>query len=640
MPEPLPLWTPPSARQAHSRMRRFLDETDRLTYDSAWAWSVEDIGGFWSAVAVHFDLPLRGPAVLPDAAAVPGVSWFPDALLNYAEVMLRPAAERPGDVAVVAFSDTRPPEELSWGELAGRVAAARAGLRGAGVGRGDAVAGYLPNVPETLVAMLATASLGATWTCCAPEMGVDGTLDRLSQVAPKVLLAVDGYRYGSRAVDRREEVAAIAAGLPSVERLVEVPYLRPGDGWGELTASAGPLDFDQVPFDHPLYVLFSSGTTGKPKGIVHGHGGILLEHAKALGLHFDLGPADRFFWYSTTGWMMWNFAVSGLLLGSTVVLYDGEPGRIWEVMETAGVTCGGVGAAFLVSCAKSGVSPRVPSLATLGSTGSPLPAAAAEWVYRSVGGDLMLASFSGGTDVCTGFVGTSPLHPVWAGEISCRCLGAKVEVFDDAGRPVVGEEGELVLTAPMPSMPVGILGDADGSRYRSTYFERFVPEDPGAYPVWAHGDRATLTERGTVVISGRSDGTLNRGGVRIGTAEIYEVVEGLPEVQDSLAVHVEDPAGGPGRLLLFVVLAPGSDLAAVRENVRSQVRSRLSPRYVPDEVEAVPAVPRTLSGKKLEVPVKRILSGMPVEEAVSLAAVAEPASLEPFARLAGRNLSP
>jgi acetoacetyl-CoA synthetase len=642
VPEPLPLWTPPPARQDRSRMRRFLDETGHLTYDSAWGWSVEDAGAFWSAVATHFDLPLGGPAVLPDVAAVPGVAWFPDALLNYAEVMLRPAAERPRDAAVIAFSDTRPPEEVCWGELAGRVAGAAAWLKSTGVGRGDAVAGYLPNLPEALVAMLATASLGATWTCCAPEMGVAGTLDRLSQVAPKVLFAVDGYRYGSREVDRREEVAAIAAGLPSLERLVEVPYLRTGESCAALSACDWPavVDFEQVLFDHPLYVLFSSGTTGKPKGIVHGHGGILVEHAKALGLHFDLGPGDRFFWYSTTGWMMWNFLVSGLLLGSTVVLYDGEPGRIWEVMEKAGVTCGGVGAAFLVSCAKSEVSPRVPALATLGSTGSPLPAAAAEWVYRCVGEDLMLASFSGGTDVCTGFVGTSPLHPVWAGEISCRCLGAKVEVFDDSGRPVVGEEGELVLTAPLPSMPVGILGDTDGSRYRATYFERFAPAEPGGRPVWAHGDRATLTERGTIVISGRSDGTLNRGGVRIGTAEIYEVVEGLPEVEDSLAVHLEDPAGGPGRLILFVVLAPGADLAAVREAIRSEVRSRLSPRYVPDEVDAVPAVPRTLSGKKLEVPVKRILSGMPVEEAVSLPAVADPASLEPFARRAAGNLSP
>ena len=459
---------------------------------------------------------------------------------------------------MVARSQTRDPVTLGRDELAALVARARAGLRAAGVRPGDRVAACLPNVPEALVGMLAAASLGAVWTACAPETGVAAVLDRLAQVAPVVLLHVDGYRYGRRAVDRRAEAGAVLAGLPTVRRAVWLGYLHPGEPppagwstWEELTAEEGPLEHEPVPFDHPLYVLYSSGTTGKPKAIVHGHGGILLEHAKALAYHFDLGPADRFFWYSTTGWMMWNFCVSGLLTGSTVVLFDGDPAwpgpdALWELMASAGVTCGGVGAGYLVASLRAGLRPGeahdLSAMATLGSTGSPLPAAAARWAYDAVGGDLLLASFSGGTDVCTGFVGGSPLHPVWAGEISCRCLGAPVAVVDEAGAPLVGREGELVLTGPMPSMPVGFWGDRDGARYRAAYFEAF----PG---LWAHGDRATLTERGTVVVTGRSDGTLNRGGVRMGTAELYAVAEGVEGVEDSLVVHLDDPEGGPGEIL-------------------------------------------------------------------------------------------
>ena len=426
-------------------------------------------------------------------------------------------------------------------------------------------------------------------------------------------------------------VAAVGSRLPP-PRLAEATPPAGWTTWDELTAADGPLEHEPVAFDHPLYVLYSSGTTGRPKAIVHGHGGILVEHAKALAYHFDLGPADRFFWYSTTGWMMWNFCVSGLLTGSTVVLFDGDPAwpapdALWGLMAEAGVTCGGVGAGYLVASMRAGLRPGeahdLAGLATLGSTGSPLPAAAARWTYDAVGRDLMLASFSGGTDVCTGFVGGSPLHPVWAGEISCRCLGAPVAVVDGAGRPVVGREGELVLTGPMPSMPVGFWGDADGSRYRAAYFEAF----PG---LWAHGDRATLTERGTVAITGRSDGTLNRGGVRMGTAELYAVVEAEDGVEDSLVVHLDDPAGGPGEIWLFVVEAPGGDHEELAGRLRSALRRDLSPRHVPDGIVAVPTVPRTLTGKKLEVPVKRILSGTPLHEALAVASVADPASLEPY----------
>ena len=651
-----PLWQPTPSRRERSRLARFLagagfgppDPDGPDPYDEAWAWSVDaaTAGAFWERVADEFSVPWHDRATAPvveDPASVTGVRWFPGATLNYAQMALDFPPERAEQPAVLARSQTRPDRDLTWADLRDLVGRVRAGLVRAGVGRGDRVAGYLPNIPETLAVMLAAASLGAVWTCCAPEMGVSGSLDRLAQAEPKVLVVVDGYRYGSRSISRLEEAGAIRDGLPTLEQAVWLPYLDPSAGapdgwepWSAFTAPSGHPEgpvFEPVPFDHPLYILFSSGTTGKPKAIVHGHGGMALEHTKALALHFDLGPESTFFWFTTTGWMMWNFCVSGLLVGSTVVLYDGDPaGRLWELMASTGTTCGGVGAGFLVAGLKAGDRPGaehdLSRLEVLGSTGSPLPAAAAEWVYSSVAPDVLLASFSGGTDVCTGFVGASPLHPVWAGEISCRCLGAAVEVFDDDGRPVLGREGELVLTRPLPSMPVAILGDSSGERYRATYFERF----PG---VWAHGDRATLTERGTVVITGRSDGTLNRGGVRMGTAEFYSVVEGLDEVADSLAVHLEDAEGGPGRLLLFVVPAgEPSEAPALVELLRSTLRRELSPRHVPDEIHVVASIPRTLSGKKLEVPVKRILAGVPLEQAVAVASVADPSSLDPFVALA------
>ncbi len=642
-PPPSPLWVPSGARQAQSRLRRYLDRVGMRSYPDAWAWSVapDTAGDFWNSIAEEFGLVWRqapSASLEPDDSRVTGARWFRDGRLNYAERALAAPPGGPESVALVARSQTRPGGELSWSELSGLVGRIRAGLRRSGVGEGDRVAGYLPNIPETLAAFLATASLGAIWTCCAPEMGVAGVLDRLGQVGPAVLMCVDGYRFGERPIDRAEQARAIRDGLPSAPQSVWLPYLSgaspapPGwIGWEDFIAESAPLEFAAVDFDHPLYVLFSSGTTGKPKPIVHGHGGILFEHTKALGLHFDLGPADRFFWFTTTGWMMWNFCISGLLAGATVVLFDGDPAwpavdGLWGVMADTGTTCGGVGAAYLVSCSKGGVRPGTEhdlrALKTLGATGSPLPAAAAEWVYEEVAPDILLSSFSGGTDVCTGFVGGSPLHPVWAGEISCRCLGAAVEVFDEAGTSVINREGELVLTRPLPSMPVGFWGD-DGSRYRSAYFERF----PG---VWAHGDRARLTERGTVVITGRSDGTLNRGGVRMGTAEFYAVIEGLDGVADSLVVHLEDPGGGPGELWLFFVPAEGVEPDTASGQIQAALRRDLSPRHLPDRIVPIVAVPRTLSGKKLEVPVKRILSGVAPDEALTLASVANPESVDPF----------
>ncbi len=466
---------------------------------------------------------------------MPGARWFPGASLNWAEHALRLRRRNPSDVVVVARSQTRERQALTVAELREQVARARAGLQRLGVGRGDRVAGYLPNVPEALVALLATASLGAIWTSCAPEFGVRSVVDRFSQVDPKVLLTVDGYRYGPRTIERADEVAAVRAELPGLHATVEIPYLRPGEstipgavGWNDLLAEPGPLDFEQVPFDHPLYILYSSGTTGLPKPIVHGHGGILLEHLKIHALHHDLGPADRFFWFTTTGWMMWNYLASGLLVDSAVVLYDGSPadpdlGTLWRMAGEEGVTYFGTSAPFLMACRKDGLAPGevadLSALRGLGSTGAPLPAEGFRYVYESVSPSVHLQSVSGGTDVCTAFVGASPLVPVWEGEISCRHLGCAVEAFAPDGRPLTGEQGELVITRPMPSMPVAFWNDPDGSRYRDAYFAEF----PGT---WRHGDWITFTERGSCVITGRSDATLNRGGVRVGTSELYAVVEG------------------------------------------------------------------------------------------------------------------
>jgi acetoacetyl-CoA synthetase len=469
-------------------------------------------------------------------------------------------------------------------------------------------------------------------------------IDRFAQIAPRVLLTIDGYRYGDKPIDRRGELAEIRAALSSVESTVVLPYLDAGAAasiphaiaWEDLLAAPDGLAFEAVPFDHPLYILYSSGTTGLPKPIVHGHGGILLEHLKAVALHTDLGPADRFLWFSTTGWMMWNYLVSGLAAGATVVTYDGNPaspdlGELWRVAEETRTTYLGVSAPFLMACRKAGLAPGrdidLSALRGIGSTGAPLPAAGFRWVRDSVSSSIPVGSLSGGTDLCTGFLGPSPLVPVWAGEISCRMLGAKVEAFDEGGRSVVGEEGELVITAPMPSMPVGFWNDPGGERLREAYFSTY----PGT---WRHGDWLTITERGSCVVTGRSDATLKRGGVRIGTSEFYGVVEGLPEVSDSLVVHLEDADGGPGELLLFVVPREGVQLGdELAGRIRSVLRSELSPRHVPDAISAVRAIPRTLSGKKLEVPVKRILLGAPAEVAASRDALADPGSLAPFEAL-------
>ncbi|GAB3165908.1 acetoacetate--CoA ligase [Amycolatopsis sp. NPDC004378] len=600
-------------------------------YAALHRWSVTDLDGFWSSVKDFYGVRFHSPAraVVPDPR-MPGTEWFPGATLNYAEHALGGPSD---DVAVISYSQTRERTELTWGELRDQVARVRAGLRRLGVGRGDRVVAYLPNIPEAVVAYLAVASLGAIWASCAPEFGARSVVDRFGQIEPRVLLTVSGYRYGAKDVDRRAEVAEIRAGLPTVEHVVHVPYGDhdlPGT-WSDLLAESDP-GFEPVGFAHPLCVLFSSGTTGKPKAIVHGHGGILLEHLKNHGLSWDLRPGDRMLWFSTTAWMMWNALVSGLLTGASIVLVDGNPlhpdlAWQWRLAAETRATLMGVSPGFLMACRKAGLDPAgeydLSALRQLGAAGSPLPAEGYHWVRDVFGPDVLLNVGSGGTDVCTGIVQGGPLQPVVAGEISGPCLGVDAKAFDEHGTPVVGELGELVITAPMPSMPVGFWGDDTGERYRETYF--------GTYPgVWRHGDWIRFSPEGSCVIAGRSDATLNRGGVRLGTAEFYAVVEELPEVDDSLVVHLEDPAGGNGDLRLYVVLREGTLDAPLREKIAKALKSALSPRHVPDVITAVPVIPRNRTGKKLEVPVKKLLLGARPEDVVGKDVLADPTALDAF----------
>jgi len=656
---PRVLWQPDPADVARSRIAAFRDwlsDTRDLhlpDYDALWRWSVADLEGFWGAfgqfagVRFHTE-PER---VLADAS-MPGAQWFPGASLNYAEHALAVSTDDAGkgdDAPAVVFRrEDGVRTELNCGQLRTQVAAVRAGLVALGVSRGDRVVALAPNCPQTLVAFLAAASLGATWSSCSPDFGVRAVVDRFGQLEPTVLVAVDGYVYGGRSHDIRAVVGDLRGQLPSLRAAVLVPYLDRGatlDGavcWDDLLAAyaGAPLEFDPVPFDHPLWVLFSSGTTGLPKGIVQGHGGIVVEHLKSLLLQSDLGPGQRFFWFTTTGWMMWNYLVSGLLVGATVVLYDGDPafpdlGALWRLAAHERVTYFGTSAPFVQSCRKQGLRPGaendLSSLRTLGSTGAPLPVEGFGWIAAEVGAGVQICSLSGGTDLCTAFVGAAPDVPVWEGEISCRALGAAVVALGPpdgtgAARELSDEVGELVLTEPMPSMPVFFWNDPDGSRLREAYFETY----PGR---WRHGDWIRITTRGSCVIYGRSDSTLNRGGVRMGTSEFYAVVEGFDEVLDSLVIDTSDVRVGEGKLLCFLVLADGATLADLEPALRSALRRELSPRHVPDRFVVVADVPRTLNGKKCEVPVKRILAGVDPAQAVSTGALRNPDSLEPFLRL-------
>jgi acetoacetyl-CoA synthetase len=619
-----------SSRQAQAGLPPF------TSYDALWRFSVDEPEQFWDSLWDYFAIGPRTFESVLDRRDMPGARWFTGATLNYCGRLLA----QPADALAVIHHDERGRRAaLTFGELLRSVAGCRALLRELGVCRGDRVVGYVTNAPEALIAFLATASLGAIWSACPPEFGVESVLDRFQQISPKVLFACTGYVYGGKPFDRRQDVARLRAALGSLRACVWLG--GEGDGttivgqrelaFGDIKARDEPLELEQVSFDHPLWILFSSGTTGLPKPIVHGHGGMLLEHLKVLALHGDLRAGDRFFWFSTTGWMMWNYLISGLALGATIVLYDGNPGhpdlsRLWRLAADERITYFGASAPFLMACRAAGLVPKesfdLSALRTVGSTGAPLPAAGFAWVYQAVKTDLLLASVSGGTDMCTAFVASCPLLPVYAGELQCRCLAADVQAFDSAGQPVpAGQVGELVITKPMPCMPICFWNDPTGSRYRESYFEHF----PG---VWRHGDWLVLTEHGGAIITGRSDATLNRGGVRMGTSEFYRVVEELEPVKDSVVVDTSDDPDGNGKLWLFVVLRPGRQLdAGLTETIRRTLRAQLSPRHVPDEIRAVVDVPRTLSGKKLEVPIKRLLLGGRLGDVVNPGTLQNPEAL-------------
>ncbi len=641
------MWTPPADVLEHSQVGAFMAWVGEqrglrlTTHDELWRWSVEDLEGFWSAVWDYFGVIAHAPyAQVLANRDMPGAEWFPGARLNYAEHALG-TPEDADRVAVLGRSQTRPDVDLTFAELRDQVARARSVLARLGVGRGDRVVGYVPNVPEALVAFLASASLGATWASCATEFGARSVVDRFAQVEPVVLLVAGGYRYGSKDVDRTEQVREIRAALPTVRHVVDIEYgewrVEDAESWPALLhAEQDPvLEFDPVPFDHPLLVLFSSGTTGQPKAIVHGHGGILLEHLKNHAFSWDLGREDRMLWFSTTAWMMWNALVSSLLVGTSIVMVDGDPAYPdltwqWRLAEETQATLMGASPGFVMACRAAGVDLQDYDLSirVVGSAGSPLPPEGYAWIREQLGPEVMLNVGSGGTDVCTGLVQNNPLLPVLAGKISGRALAVDVHAFDESGHEVLGEPGELVITSPMPSMPVAFWGDDDGSRLRAAYFDHF----PG---VWRHGDWIVFDDDGSCVVTGRSDATLNRGGVRLGTAEFYRVVEELDEVTDSLVVHLEDKAGGNGELLLFVSLRDGLELDDdLVTRIRTELRTSLSPRHVPDAVASVPAVPRNLTGKKLELPVKRILQGARLQDVASRDALAVPTSLDVYVEMA------
>ncbi|MDP2810588.1 MAG: acetoacetate--CoA ligase [Rhodocyclaceae bacterium] len=648
-----PAWQPSAAAIRAAKITAFTDwlavERGRsfTDYDALWRWSVDDLEGFWGAVWDYFAIPAATPRtrVLADAR-MPGAQWFPGVTMNYVDQVFRHAtAARP---AVVSRNEAGLDRELSWSELQRQVGALAASLHSMGIRRGDRVVAYLPNIPETVVAFLAVASLGAIWSACSPDMGRIAVLDRFRQIAPKVLIAVDGYRYGGKAHDRRELIHELLTELPSIDHMVLLPCLdAPAAAagfahcmsWAAATAGNAPLRVEHVPFDHPLWVVYSSGTTGLPKPIVHSHGGIVVEQVKLGAFHLDLGPEDRFHWYSSSGWIMWNCQLMGLLMGSTICIYDGNPGwpdwnALWRFVGETGVTFFGAGAAFFLSCLKARVEPNqvadLSRLRAVGSTGSPLPPEGYQWIYDHVRRDIWINPISGGTDFAGCFVGGVPTLPVYLGEMQCRCLGARVEAFDEAGRALIDEVGELVCSAPMPSMPLRFWNDAEDRRYRESYFDMY----PG---IWRHGDWLRITPRGGAIIYGRSDATINRHGIRMGTSELYRAVEELPEVVDSLVVDLEF-LGRESYMPLFVVLRPGHELTpGLEATLRERIKLALSPRHVPNEIFQVAEIPRTLSGKKMELPVKKLLLGHALDKIANPDAMANPGSFDWFVEFAARR---
>ena len=640
---PIVLWTPSPERIERATLTRYRNWLERERglrfedYAALWEWSTTELEAFWQTVVEFFEVDFSTePEAVLGRREMPGAQWFPGSRLSFAEHVFR--GKRDEEVAIRHASELRELGSWTWGELRSQTARIAAGLRALGVQEGDRVVAYMPNIPETVTVFLACASIGAVWSSAAPEFGARSVIDRFAQVQPKVLLTIDGYRYGGKDFDRTAIVETVAAEIPSLERVITFGYLD-GSGWEEGFTRDGELTFAQLPFDHPLWVLYSSGTTGLPKPIVHGQGGILVEEVKKMNLHIDAQPGDRIFWFSTTGWMMWNFLVGVLVTDASVVLFDGNPGyptldRLWDLAADAGITTFGTSAAFIAACMKEGIEPAtgrdLSALKAVGSTGSPLSPEGFQWVYDELGADTWLFSTSGGTDLCTAFVGGVPILPVYLGELQARSLGAAVHAFDPDGRPLIGEVGELVITEPMPSMPVFFWGDTDGERLRESYFSMY----PG---IWRHGDWIKITERGTAVIYGRSDSTINRGGVRMGTSEIYRAVLDVPEVLDALVVDLPRE-GTDGWMPLFVVLKDDATLDdALAAEIRRRIRDDCSPRHVPNEIRQIQAVPRTLSGKVLEVPVKRILTGTPAEQAASRESLANPEALDYFVALAEQD---
>jgi acetoacetyl-CoA synthetase len=627
----VPQWQPTERDISDARVTDFARFVQQRTgapmtdYQSLWRWSVDDPTAFWGTLWEYFELGIPPDRVL-DNAEMPGARWFPGVRVNYVDQIVRNArTDRP---AILDVSEDGQISELSWHELLRRTAAFARTLRSHGVTAGDRVVGYLPNIPEAIIAFLATASIGAIWSACGQDYSAKAALDRLGQLEPVVLVTADGYRYGGKSHDKRDDVATLQAGLPTLKATVLA---------SELTAEADTDDLHtvSVDFDHPLWILFSSGTTGLPKGIMHGHGGVVLEHLKALALQSDIGADDTFFWYTSPSWMMWNFQVAGLLVGATIVCYDGSPSyprpdALWDIAARVGATVLGTSPGYVLGCVKAGAVPRaehdLSALRTVGITGSSLPPSSSLWLADNVGEHVQVASISGGTDVVSAFVGGVRTVPVWPGELSAPYLGVAMDAWDESGKPVRGEVGELVITKPMPSMPVAFWNDADGSRYRSAYFEMF----PG---VWRHGDWITITGHGSIIVHGRSDSTLNRHGIRMGSADIYQAVERLPEVAEALVIGAEQPDGGYW-MPLFVVLADDAELTdELRDRIKRTIRDEVSPRHVPDEIIVAPGVPHTRTGKKLEVPIKKLFQGADAAKVVEKSAVDDPALLDWYANL-------
>ena len=651
------LWTPGPDRIRRANVTALADWLARergrqlADYRTLWRWSVEDLEGFWQALWDYFGIESSAPHTrVLGRRSMPGAEWFPGARLNYAQHVLR--RERAGGDVLLHLSETRPLSALPWTTLGNQVRTLATALRSLGVQPGDRVVAWMPNVPETMAAMLATTAIGAIWACCSPDFGERGTLDRLAQLAPKVLFSVDGYRYGGKAFDRRSQLRDIASSLTSLEHLIYLPHLDPEDTtlplpsarhWRTLlegpVVRPGEFEYAQVPFDHPLWTLFSSGTTGLPKPIVHGHGGILLENLKNATFHFDLHPDDRVFFFTTSGWMLWNFITSTPLAGAVPVLYDGHPAypapdALWRMADEAGVASFGASPTYVEQLKRSGIVPReryrLEKLRTINLAGSSATPESMAWFYDNVKADIWVANGSGGTDCCTGFVGGVPTLPVRAGEIQAPQLGVSAQAFNALGESVVDEVGELVLTEPMPSMPLRFWNDPDNRRYLETYFQDF----PG---VWRHGDFFRIDAQGRSFVLGRSDATLNRYGIRIGTAEIYRTLALIPEVQDALIVNLDLPGGG-FFMPLFVKLAPDVELdAALEAKIRDTLRREYTPRHVPDKIYQAPGIPYTLTGKKMEVPVRRILTGVPPEKAANRSGVSDPGSLDFFVAYAARQ---